>query len=195
MNAYGKIYEEKPVTIMVMAPINKTTKVEAKMSFYNTLAVALSNNGYYVFPSTMVIDLLKDQSAYDSELLVDKSMKVLSKSFGVDAVLFTTIHGWRKRGFYVEVEIQYLLKSAKTNEVLFDRKGVLTVSSSSSSGNVFTDLAVMAISTALTKEVTVADKCNSYAFDVIPRGKYSPQYGLDGSQKAGEQEFKIKLSQ
>jgi hypothetical protein len=197
LNTYGNIYKEKPVAIMIMPPINKSTKVDAKMSFYNTLAMPLADNGYYAFPPSISMQMMKDQSAYDAELLLNKSMNVINKAFNADAVLFTIVHEWRKVtiGNKVEVKIEYLIKSAKTDEVLYNRIGILKVSSSSSSGNAFADLAVMMIKTALTKEVTVARKCNDYTFSDIPKGKYSSLHETDQNIPAGKKEFSITLSQ
>jgi hypothetical protein len=197
LSAYGNMYEESPVSIMIMPPINKSTKVNAKMSFYNTLAMPLADNGYYVFPPAISMQIMQDQSGYDAELLLDKSMNVMNQTFGADAVLFTIVHEWRKVtiGNKVEVKIEYLIKSAKTDEVLYNRIGVLKVSSSSNSGNVFADLAVMMIKTAFTKEVTVARSCNDYTFTDIPKGKYSPLHGMDKNSPAGKKEFSITLSQ
>jgi hypothetical protein len=197
LSAYGNMYEESPVSIMIMPPINKSTKVNAKMSFYNTLAMPLADNGYYVFPPAISMQIMQDQSGYDAELLLDKPMNVMNQTFGADAVLFTIVHEWRKVtiGNKVEVKIEYLIKSAKTDEVLYNRIGVLKVSSSSNSGNVFADLAVMMIKTAFTKEVTVARSCNDYTFTDIPKGKYSPLHGMDKNSPAGKKEFSITLSQ
>lgn len=197
LSAYPKMYEKKPVAIMVMPPINKSTKVDAKMSFYNTLAIPLANSGYYTLPPALSMSILQDQSAYDAEVLLDKSMKVVGSAFGADAVLFTIIHEWRKMtiGSTVEVKIEYLLKSTETDEILYNRIGVLRVSASSNSGNILADLAVSMIKTAFTKEVSVANKCNAYTFTDIPRGKYSPLYNKDGESPAGKKEFTVTLRQ
>jgi hypothetical protein len=197
LTAYGALYEEKPVSIMIMPPINKSTKVDAKMCFYNTLAMPLADNGYYAFPPSISMQVMQDQSAYDSELLLDKSMKVVNQTLGADAVLFTIVHEWRKVtiGNTVEVKIEYIIKSAKTDEILYNRIGLVKVKASSNSGNVFADLAVMMIKTALTKEVTVARKCNDYTFTDIPKGKYSELCGKDQQSIAGKKEFSVTLSQ
>ncbi|WP_430812869.1 MULTISPECIES: GNA1162 family protein [unclassified Carboxylicivirga] len=194
---YAQLYEEKPVSIMIMPPINKSTEVDAKMCFYNTLAMPLADYGYYALPPSISMQVMKDQSAYNSEMLLDKSMKVVNTALGADAVLFTIIHEWRKVtiGSMVEVKIEYLIKSTKTNEVLYNRTGIVKVQSSSNTGNIFADLAVMMIKTAFTKEVTVARACNDYTFTDIPRGKYSILHGKDQQSPAGEKEFSVTLSQ
>lgn len=197
LSAYSNIYKEKPLSIMIMPPINKSTKVDAKMSFYNTLAMPIADNGYYVFPPSLSMQFLQDQSAYDAELLLDKSMVILNQTFNADAVLFTTIHDWRKVtiGSAVIVKIEYLLKSAKTDEVLFNRIGLVKVNASGNTGSVIADLAVGMLKTAFTKEVAVAKSCNNYSLIDIPKGKYSTLYGTDQHSPAGKKEFSITLSQ
>ena len=124
-------------------------------------------------------------------------MDVVNQTLGADAVLFTIVHEWRKVaiGNMVEVKIEYLIKSAKTDEILYNRIGVVKVNASSNSGNVFADLAVMMIKTAITKEVTVARKCNDYTFTDIPKGKYSPLHGKDQQSPAGKKEFSVTIKQ
>ena len=46
---YPAMYEEKPVTIAIMPPINQTTHAEAKDYFYTTMYLPLCEKGYYVF--------------------------------------------------------------------------------------------------------------------------------------------------
>ena len=197
LTAYSNLYEEKPLSIMIMPPINKSTKVDAKMGFYNTLATPLADNGYYVFPPSLSMQFMQDQSAYDAELLFDKSMSVINKAFDADAVLFTIIHDWRKVtiGSTVIVDIEYFIKSAKTDEILFNRKGEVKVTASGGSNNSLASLAIGMLKTALTPEVSVARTCNNYIFLDIPKGKYSSLFGKDQLSPAGKKEFSVTLSQ
>ena len=107
------------------------------------------------------------------------------------------VHEWRKLtiGNKVEIKIEYLIKSVKTDEILYNRIGVLKVSSYSNSGNVFADLAVMMTKTAFTKEANVARKCNDYTFTDIQKGKYSLLHETNQYISAGKKEFSITLSQ
>ena len=45
---YAKMYEEKPVTLLVMPPINNSTNVEAKDLLYTSISRPLVEAGYYV---------------------------------------------------------------------------------------------------------------------------------------------------
>ena len=42
---YAKLYEEKPVSIVIMPPINQTNSVEAKDFFYTTMYMPLCEKG------------------------------------------------------------------------------------------------------------------------------------------------------
>lgn len=196
ISAYGNLYEEKPLTILLMPPINKSTEVEAKLGLYTSLAIPLVNKGYYVMPSNMALDILRDQSAYDSELFIDRPMTKAGEAFAVDAVLFTIIHEWRKvaTSSLVEVTIEYRLKSTKTNKILFQRKGEIEVRPNNQTGSLIADIAANALSTALQKQVAVGRACNRYALKDLPEGKYGTLFQLDGEEFIGPEDFKVQLS-
>ena len=193
--AYKKLYEEKPLSILALPPINKSTKVEAKELFYSSLVVPFTLKGYYVMPPLLAMEILKEESAYDAEMFVNSSMKKVGELFGVDAVLFTTIHEWTKTTIasQIKVKIEYVLKSTKTDEVLFNRIGDVTLSLSMNSGNPFVDLVGGLLSTAFTKEIIVGRSCNIYTIEDMPSGKYSPDFGKDGAIISQPKEFKIVL--
>ncbi len=199
--AYEGMYKELPLTILLMPPINRSTNVEAKEYFYSTLNVPLDNQGYYVLPPFMTMEILKKESAYDSELFLNGTLNKFGEIFGADIVLFTIIDKWDKSsiGATVTVSVEYIVKSAKTNETLYTRKGTIVYDASVKSGaggafGALLDVAASAISTAATKYVDVGRVCNSYTFKDFPTGKYSPTYKLDGEELAGAKEFKARLS-
>ena len=68
---YPKMYEEKPLTIAVMPPINQTQHVEAKDFFYTTLYAPLCEKGYYVYSPMMTMEMFQSESAYDAEQFIE----------------------------------------------------------------------------------------------------------------------------
>lgn len=194
---YPKMYENKPVAILVMPPINKTVNVEAKEYFYTSMAMPLCEKGYYVISPFLAMELLKSESAYDSEMFIENKLASFKEVFGADAVLFTTINKWSKStiGSQITVDIEYTLKSTVTNEVLFNRKGELTVDTSISSGGgggllgLVVDMAASAINTALTDKVIAARRCNTFVLHDLPEGRYSATYGKDENTPAGNAVF------
>ena len=195
--AYKGMYEEKPVSVLIMPPINRSTNVDAKEYFHTTLNVPILNAGYYVIPPFLSMEILKRESAYDSELFIEKpSLKIFNKIFGADIVLFTIINKWDKSSLAsrVTVEVEYILKSAHTSEILYSRKGTISYNTSISSGGSFLlNMVASAINTAATKYVDVAKAANNYIFTDLPKGKYSPMFGLDKEEMAGLKVIKVRL--
>ena len=188
-SAYPKMYEQSPTSLLIMPPINNTNSVEAKEYYYTSLAMPLANKGYYVVSPFLAMDILQSESAYDSEMFIEGNLSPFKEVFGADAVLFTIINKWSKStlGSMISVEIEYILKSTTTNEVLFNRKGKLNVDTSIKTGgnNALLDLAASALNTALTDKVVAARRCNVYVLTDLPEGKYAPNHGKDQSISAG----------
>lgn len=192
---YPEMYNEKPTTILIMPPINKTVNVEAKEYLFTTLAQPLCEKGYYVISPFLAMETLRKESAYDAEMFVDKSLNQFKSVFGAEAVLFTTINKWDKSaiGGTITVDVEYLLKSTSTNAVLFDRKGTVTVDMNINSGGgilgSLIDLAATAISTAVTDKIVAARKCNYAALQDLPDGRYRSTFDKDQNTLAGSKNF------
>ena len=191
---YAKMYEEKPVTLLVMPPINNSTNVEAKDLLYTSISRPLAEAGYYVISPLLAMDILKAESAYDSENFFDAPLTAFNNYFGADAVVFSIIDSWAKKGMGIQTKIRYVIKSAYTNEILFDRSCDLYLdlsidSDSKSALGALIDLAASAINTAATDHIIAARKANYYILRDIPRGKYSPDYMSDKDIIAEEKDI------
>lgn len=181
---YAKMYEEKPITLLVMPPINNSANVEAKDLLYTSISRPLVEAGYYVISPLLAMDVLKAESAYDAEMFFDAPLTAFQNYFGADAVVFSVIDSWTKKGLGIQTKIRYVIKSAYTNEILFDRSCdlYLDLSVNSGSGGVLgalIDLAASAINTAATDHIIAARKANYFILRDIPRGKYSPEHMHD----------------
>lgn len=199
--AYKGMYDEKPITILLMPPINRSTCVEAKEYFHSTLNVPVANAGFYVIPPFISMEILKKESAFDAELFINAPLNKFGEVFGADVALFTIINKWDKTSVAakVSVEIEYIFKSIRTNEILFTRTAdvIYDTSVHTNTGGAFgalADMAASALATAFTKYVDVARTCNAYTLKDLPAGKYSPLYGTDGVQKAGPKNFSVTLN-
>lgn len=191
---YAKMYEEKPVTLLVMPPINNSTNVEAKDLLYTSISRPLAEAGYYVISPLLAMDILKAESAYDSENFIDAPLTAFNNYFGADAVVFSIIDSWAKKGLGIQTKIRYVIKSAYTNEILFDRSCDLYLDLSIDSGSggalgALIDLAASAINTAATDHIKAARKANYFILRDIPRGKYSPDHMLDKDVIAEEKDI------
>ncbi len=186
---YSKLYDEKPVVLLIMPPINNTTNVEAKDLFFTSVSEPLAEAGYYVLPPLMAMDVLRNESAYDAELFIDAPLGQFKEYFGADAVVFSVIDSWKKVVTGINTKITYIVKSTSTNEVLFERTCNLTLdyTGNNTSGGwlgALIDVAVAAIETAVTDHIEAARLANKIIFNDIPAGKYHPRYMQDMEDKA-----------
>ena len=177
LTAYKGIYDTKPLTILIMPPINLSTHVDAKEYFHSTLHIPMADKGYYVIPPYVSMDILKRESAYDSELFIDGPLEKFREVFGADIAFF---------------------KSITTSEVLYSRKGKVKYNASVSTdvGGIFgalLDVALTAANTAATNYSDVAMAANYYTLQDLPAGKYSPDFGTDGAEMSGKAEFTVSL--
>ena len=198
--AYKGMYEEKPLSVLIMPPINRSTNIESKEYFHSTLNAPLSECGYYVIPPFLSMEILKRESAYDAELFLDNSLSKFREVFGADIALFTIIHKWDKNALSakVKVDVEYIIKSTISNEMLYSRYGsiIYDASVSTNAGGIYgalADLALSAISTAVTDYVPLARACNNYTFSDLPKGSYHPKHNLDQDDNAGAKKFRVRL--
>lgn len=198
--AYSGIYEEKPLSFLIMPPINNSNNVEAKEYFHSTLNIPFANSGYYVVPPFLSMEILKQESAYDSELIIERPLRAFREVFGADVAVFTIIHKWEKSGLNsnVYVEVEYLIKSTKTDQTIYRKKTNATYDTSVSTGmggliGSLVDLTASAINTATIKYVDVARATNAFTLGDLPVGRYSPTHGTDGNEKSDKEELTTML--
>lgn len=190
---YAKLYEEKPVSIVVMPPINQTSNVDAKEYFYTTLYAPLCEKGYYVYSPYMTMEMFQGESAYDSEMFINGDLSTFKNILNADAAMFTVIKSWKKNalGGKVTVGVEYILKSTITNEVLYTREGLISVDTNVNAGGgglmgMAISMAATAVKTATTEHVVAGRKCNIYVLSDMPVGKYDDNFGKDQNGIAGK---------
>lgn len=189
---YPKMYAEKPLSIVVMPPINQTNHAEAKDFFYTTLYSPLCEKGYYVFSPMMTMDLFQTESAYDAEMFIEKDLSKFRDFLGADAAMFTIIKSWKRSsiGGSLTAGVEYILRSTKTGETLYQREGLISVDTSISGGSglfgALVGLAATAINTAATDKVVAGRKCTWFVLSDMPEGRYSSLYDKDQNMEAGK---------
>lgn len=197
---YPGMYDEKPLAIAVMPPINRTTHVEAKDYFYTTMYMPLCEKGYYVFSPNLVMEMFQQESAYDAEQFLEADLTQFRNVLGADAVMFTIIKDWRRNnlGGSLSVDVEYILRSTKSGQTLYSREGNISVDTSVSNngGGAFGSLlsvVATAVNTATTDKVVAGRKCNAFVLSDLPAGKYSPMFGKDSNSPAGKSFIKATV--
>lgn len=182
---YTDIYREKPLVVLVLPPINKTTAVDAKEFYLTTIAEPLSYAGYYTLPIPVANYILKSEGLFDSEVLTENHLKKFKEIFGVDAVLYTTLHDWTTSyyvvGGNVSVEVEFDMKSTNTYRSLWSHKAKLKVDTTvSTSDSAIGNIVATAVKTAVTDYVPIARRINNSIIEqTLPYGKYHPLVDQD----------------
>ena len=170
LEAFPKMYDEnqKPLSIVVVPSINKTTAADAAELINSTLTQPFADNGYYVLPIAISSEIFKREGVVAGEQLINAPMSVFKNNFGADAVLFITINEWDKKYLViaanVTVGMSYVLMSTKDREILWSYDAALTVDTAGqSSGFILADIISTAIKTAATDYVPIASQVNNAA--------------------------------
>lgn len=196
---YPLMYEEKPLSVVVMPPINQTNHVEAKDFFYTTLYAPLCEKGYYVYSPMMTMEMLQSESAYDAETFIEGDLSQFWEVLGADAAMFTIIKSWKRNnlGGVLTVGVEYILRSTKTGETLYQREGLIKVDTSVGKSvgamSALTSLIATAVSTAMTDKVVAGRLCTVYVLSDMPEGKYGLMYDKDQDQPAGKKYIKATV--
>jgi hypothetical protein len=153
---YGSFYAEAPRSILVVPTLNNTGAVQAPEFFLSTISRPFAERGYYVFPAYMVKRVLEEGGLSDAGLVHATDSSRLGTLFGCDAVLFVTIQRWDSQyvvlATQTTVAFDYVLKSCKTGEVLWqDQQSMVYSPQGNSSGNILADLIAQAVIAALEK--------------------------------------------
>ena len=195
---YPKMYEEKPLSIVIMPPINQTQHVEAKDYFYTTLYTPLCEKGYYVYSPLLTMEMFQSESAYDAELFLERDLSQFRNVLGADAAMFTIIKSWKRNnvGGTLTAGVEYILRSTITGETIYKREGLIKVDTSVKGGGGFgaiVGLIATAVKTATTDKVIAGRKCTAFVLSDMPVGKYSTMYDKDQKQPAGKSYIKATV--
>ena len=196
---YPGMYEEKPLTIAIMPPINQTTHAEAKDYFYTTMYMPLCEKGYYVYSPYLTMEMFQQESAYDAEMFLEADLTPFRNVLGADAAMFTIIKDWRRNnvGGMLTVKVEYILRSTKTGQTLYTREGEINVDTSVNGGSgglgALVGLIATAINTAATDKVVAGRKCTAFVLSDLPSGKYSSLYEKDAANPAGKKFVKATV--
>jgi len=192
-DAFPQMYENQPISILVLPPINETTAADAKEYYSTTIAEPLTLSGYYIYPIEVTSDILRAEGIYDTELLASVPPQKFREFFGADAVLYIRLLKWDTAyyvvGGNVTVAVDFTLISTDTGEKLwgYDGQMVVDTGGGSNSGGglagLIAQVVVTAINTATTDYVPIAKQANYMTLTSIPYGKYHPEHNQDREAK------------
>tara|TARA_B100001094_G_scaffold316703_1_gene358238 strand:- start:3113 stop:3796 length:684 start_codon:yes stop_codon:yes gene_type:complete len=190
VDAFGLMYQEKPLSIVVVPVINKTTAADAGDIYQATIARPLAEMGYYVLSIPFTQQLLKREGVSDGELAQLVTPSRYHEVFGADAVLFVQIKQWDTNYVVIAgsvvVAADLELKSTKTGKSLWRYSGQVVHQTSKDTGaGPIANMIATAINTAATEYYEVAKSVNYLILKDIPRGLHHKLYLKDQDFASG----------
>lgn len=135
------MYQERPISIMVLplvdSSLDKMNFAQTRKYFGETVADCLRKHGYYVLPGE--ISFLTKEKILDAEHLLKFPAQKIKTDYNADAVLYTIIEKWDRYyglGYKIQGAILFVLKSTKTDQVLWKQGIIVRKGSVSGGGNI-----------------------------------------------------------
>ena len=187
---YTQLRQEDPHSILVIPATNQSVEVNAPDYFLATIAQPLAERGYYVYPVNMIRSVMADDGLSDADMVHASDPRRLGQLFGADAIMYIAIDKWEAKYVVlttkVTVELDYVLKSAKTGNVLWTNHQVMVYQPQSNSGGL-AGLVANAVAAAITKAapnyIPLAQQANLRAVGLkqsgLPAGPHNSQYRKD----------------
>lgn len=189
LEMFPKLYNERPLSVLVLPPINETTAADADEYYLTTIEEPLALTGYYVYPIEVVMDALRTEGIDDGGKIAAIPPAKFKEYFGADAIMLVKIVKWDKSYYVIggnlTVSIECVLKSTKTGEALWSYNGTIVQDlSGGNSGNnglagLITNVIVTAVNTATADYTPVARDVNVQVLSTIPYGKYHKSFDTD----------------
>ncbi|MBQ3579779.1 MAG: hypothetical protein II975_02120 [Bacteroidales bacterium] len=130
--SYSELYSEKPLTVYV-APIDdkaerRVVKYPGDTKYNNEIDLAakymfqtaqkpISNQGYYVIGPAASMQIAAEETRTQEKMMIG-DLKQYKNTYGIDAILFPTIHKWAQNKDEWIVYAEYVLVSTTSNAEL-----------------------------------------------------------------------------
>lgn len=88
---YQAFQRARPVSILVLPPLNLTPDIAASHSLMAVATLPLAESGYYVLPVTLVDETFRQNGLQDPAEIAEVSAGKLREIFGADAALYIEV--------------------------------------------------------------------------------------------------------
>ena len=196
---YPDFRESRPLSILVMPPINLSPDIKAQATFLATSTVPLAESGYYVIPVALSTGVFRENGMLIAEEAHAIEIDRLREIFGADAALYITINRFGARyqiiNSALEAEASARLVDLRSGRELWSGYAAISENSIDTLGSIDSGEALFAtIISAVVSQIvnTVSDssfyvgrKANYQMLSAGEKrssllyGQYHPKYGED----------------
>ena len=193
IDPYAVYKENRPRSILVMPPVNRSPDIMAQAAFLATSTVPLAESGYYVIPVTVSQEMFRQNGVTIAEEAHAISFDRLHEIFGADAALYITVSRYGVRfvvvDSIVEAEAAARLVDLRSGLVLWSGRTRTELKGyNSNNGNLLSSIigaALDQISNTLSDRAYDAGKTANYKLlsagnkDSVLYGPYHPKFETD----------------
>jgi hypothetical protein len=185
---YTNFRAHPPRSILILPPLNESTKVEATYGYFSTVSAPVAELGYYVYPVEVVDRFFQANGMPTAGEMHQVPLDKVVEITGADAVMFVTVEDYGTNYKVIDsqttVKVHARLVDTRTQLLLWEGKAAVVQSATGGSNNILAKLIAAAVSQMIS---STADKAHgvSRAANVnlfmaksvgLPYGPYSPKY-------------------
>lgn len=192
--AYSKLYQEKPKTVLVFYPWNRSEYSSANEMAYISCVKELTSKGYYVLPTLSFMDELKKDTFLTTKSTNQKMIKECKAKYDADMVLLLTIYRVEKPWWSSNINVvaHYDFISTTTGDTLFTRHADFNYDTPLPTKNKKNDKLIKDSETSL--YLGLFEQMQRYVLLDMPFGPYHKRYGKDGNKRSQPQEKKYTVN-
>ena len=177
---HARFGDSRTRSVLILPPANQTTAAQASELYYTSLAVPLTQAGFYVFPALVTQGIMQGEGIIDGAQLDNVPLSRFYERFGADMVLRTTLTQWDTSYVVltgsVTVAVEFELVSTHTEEVLWRFRDRRVANTGSGNASFLGMVLETALNTAQQDYIPLAREINQAAFTRLPYGPYHPRY-------------------
>ncbi len=180
---YTNFHKFKPRSILVLPPLNNATDIRGTYSYLSTVTMPIAEKGFYVFPVSIVDQMMKENGVSNPHDMHQISLKKFSEIIGPDAILYLTLEEYGTKFVVVSSQTQVTvvgkLVDARTGTVLWEGRASATDASDSSNGlaSIITAVVVQAVNSTVDHAREVSYMANQNLFYTQDQGLlYGPYH-------------------
>jgi len=164
---YDKFRAANPRSILVLPPKNLSTDVRGTYSFLSTVTMPIAEKGFYIFPVTVVDQMMKENGLPSANEMHEVSLKKIQEIINPDAVLYITLEQYGSKFVVIQSQTTVVasgrLISTASGELLWEGKIQKTIASSDGGGGIAGLLVSAMVSQAINSSIDHAHQVSVIA--------------------------------
>ena len=179
---YTNFRKHKPRSILVLPPLNNANDIRGTYSYLSTVSMPVAEKGFYVFPVTIVDQMMKENGVTTPHDMHQISLNKFSEIIGPDAILYLTLEQYGTKFVVVSSQTQVTVKGklvdARTGTLLWEGRATATDASNSNNGlaSIISAVIVQAVNSTVDHAREVSQIANQNLFFTESQGLLNGPY-------------------